>query len=309
MTRTQQQPRDIYVSVTQSLIEAIEAKPGEWTVPWRQSSEGLRLPLNAASKRPYHGINTVVLWVTAQRQAYASPLWGTYKQWTELGAQVRKGEKGTLIVFYKTFQADPAPDDPDDAGTRCTVRSFIVFNASQVKGFAAPQPEAVPSTLFERVEAAETFAEATGASFIYGGDRALYRRTTDVIHLPEQKCFTGSATMTAAEAYAATKLHELTHWTGSPHRLAREFGKRFGDAAYAFEELVAEIATSMLMAELSITADLRPDHAQYLAHWLAILKSDKRAIFTAAAKAQQAVEFLKAFQTPAQQTHPIAAAA
>ena len=163
----------------------------------------------------------------------------------------------------------------------------------------------------ERIEAAERFIAATRADIRYGGDRAFYRPSTDHIQMPPLSSFTGTATMAAAEAFAATKLHELLHWSGAPHRLNREFGKRFGDEAYAFEELIAEIGACMLMAELSIAPDVRPDHAHYLAHWLAILKQDKRAIFTAAARAQEAVEFLKSLQAkaqnPAQEPVPLAA--
>jgi antirestriction protein ArdC len=295
---TGRHPNDIYESVTQSLIAAIEAKPGEWVIPWRGSSQALKLPMNAASKRPYHGINTVVLWVIAQQCGYGTPFWATYRQWLELGAQVRKGEKGSLVLFYKAFKVEPDPNIEDDDGERRTARSFTVFNAAQVEGFSDPaSTDDSPAPLFDRIEAAERFAGACGPHIVYGGDRAFYRLATDDIHLPAPERFTGSTTMNAAEAFAATKLHELVHWSGAPHRLARECGQRFGDAAYAFEELIAEIATSMLMAELAISAGLRPDHAQYIAHWLAILKSDKRAIFTAAAKAQEAVAYLKNFQT------------
>ena len=129
--------------------------------------------------------------------------------------------------------------------------------------------------------------------------------------MPPLSSFTGTDTISADEAFAATKLHEILHWSGAPHRLNREFGKRFGDDAYAFEELIAEIGACMLMAELSIAPNIRPDHAQYLAHWLAILKQDKRAIFTAAARAQAAVEFLRALQTEsaAMAEEPLTAAA
>ena len=232
--------KDIHATVTNSLIAAIEANPGDWTMPWRRSGQSLRLPLNAASKRAYRGINTVVLWVTAQESSYASRHWATYKQWSELGAQVKKGEKGTPVVFYKTFHANPDPDDPEDDGTRRTARSFTVFNASQVDGFDDPDAageEALPADAPQRIETAERFIAATRADIRYGGDRAFYRPSTDHIQMPLLSSFTGTDTMPADEAFAATKLHEILHWSGAPHRLNREFGKRFGDEAYAFEEL------------------------------------------------------------------------
>ena len=306
--------KDIHATVTNGLIAAIEASPGDWTMPWRRSGQSLRLPLNADSKRAYRGINTVVLWVTAQESGYASRYWATYKQWSELGAQVRKGEKGTPVVFYKTFHANPDPDDPNDDGARRTARSFTVFNASQVDNFDDPDAaakETLPADASQRMETAERFIAATRADIRYGGDRAFYRPSTDHIQMPLLSSFTGTDTMPADEAFVATKLHEILHWCGAPHRLNREFGKRFGDEAYAFEELVAEIGACMLMAELSIAPNIRPDHAQYLAHWLGILKQDKRAIFTAAARAQDAVEFLRTLQTEPAQTgeEPLAVAA
>lgn len=162
----------------------------------------------------------------------------------------------------------------------------------------AAAENASPAPLPERIEAAERFAAATSADIRYGGDRAFYSPAGDFIQMPPLSAFTGTVTMPPGESFVATKLHELLHWTGP--RLNRDFGKRFGDEAYGFEELVAEIGSCMLMAELAITPDVRPDHAQYLAHWLSILKADKRAIFTAAARAQEAVEFLKGFQENAQ---------
>ena len=298
-TRAPAFTKDLYATVTNRLIAAIEAHPGEWTMPWRVSGQSLKLPINVQSRRAYRGINTVVLWMTARASGFASRQWATYKQWGELGAQVRRGEKGTPIVFYRTFQASPNPSDPGDDGARRTLRSFTVFNASQVDGFddpeAAESASPVPAT--ERIEAAERFVSATRAMIRYGGDRAYYRPSDDHIQMPPLSSFIGTETMDADEVFVATKLHELLHWSGAPHRLNRTFGKRFGDEAYAFEELVAEIGASMLMAELSITPDLRPDHAHYLAHWLSILKADKRAIFTAAARAQDAIEFLHGFQS------------
>lgn len=298
-TRAPAFTKDLYATVTNGLIAAMEAHPGEWTIPWRVSGQSLKLPINVQSRRAYRGINTVVLWMTARASGFASRQWATYKQWGELGAQVRRGEKGTPIVFYRTFQASPNPSDPGDDGARRTLRSFTVFNASQVDGFDDPEvtESTSPVPVTERIEVAELFISATRAVIRYGGDRAYYRPSDDHIQMPPLSAFIGTQSMDADEAFIATKLHELLHWSGAPHRLNRMFGKRFGDEAYAFEELVAEIGASMLMAELSITPDLRSDHAHYLAHWLSILKADKRAIFTAAARAQDAIEFLHGFQS------------
>ena len=131
---------------------------------------------------------------------------------------------------------------------------------------------------------------------MHGGSRACYVPRTDNIHLPPRDMFFGTATSTAAEAYASTKLHELTHWTSAEARCNRQLGKRFGDDAYAMEELIAELGAAFLCADLGITDTPRADHAQYLDNWLRVLKADKKAIFTAASKASQAADFLASFQ-------------
>lgn len=225
------------------------------------------------------------------------PVWATYRQWAELGCQVRKGENATLVIFYKEYETDPDPDVADDDGKRRVARASYVFNASQVDGYMladAPQPLGP----IERILEVDRFFTATGARIEHGGERAFYRPSTDTIHMPDESLFCGTNTMTRSESYFAVLGHESIHWSGSDKRLAREFGKRFGDAAYAAEELVAEIGSAFLCAELGITQDVRADHAQYLAQWLKLLKEDSRAIFTAAAKASEAVTYLKKLQAP-----------
>jgi antirestriction protein ArdC len=288
---------DDYETITARLIAAIESDTGEFTMPWRRAAGSLSLPANALTKKTYSGINIVALWVAAEARGFTSPLWGTYRQWKEIGAQVIEGAKGEPIIFYKTFQAEPNPEDDRDDGTRRTARSYTVFNAAQVEGFHQEKSEGKSEPPFARIEAAERFIQATGARVLYGGDRAYYARQTDHIQMPDDALFTGTATISREESQAATLLHELSHWSGAPHRLNREFGKRYGDEAYAFEELVAEIGSCMLMAELSISAVMRPDHAQYIKSWISILRDDKRAIFSAAARAAEAATYLKSFQT------------
>jgi antirestriction protein ArdC len=156
--------------------------------------------------------------------------------------------------------------------------------------------DAPPATVITPIEQAEAFVSATGASISHGGARAFYRPATDSIQLPPREAFIGSLTSTPAEAYYSTLLHELTHWTGAETRCNRQLGKRFGDQAYAIEELVAELGAAFLCADLGITDEPRADHAQYLASWLSVLKADKKAIFTAASKASETAAFLAAFQ-------------
>lgn len=291
-TRDATTRRDIYAEITDKLIAAIEADPGRPQMPWRRSGGPLFMPVNALTQKAYNGINIVSLWVSAEVQSFSAPVWATYKQWSELGAQVRKGEKSSLVIFYKEYETDPAPDKADDDGKRRVARASYVFNASQVDGYAVPSlPE--PLGPIERIEAADRFVMATGAKIEHGGERAFYRPSTDHIQIPAEDLFCGTGTMDRSESYYATLVHELTHWSGAKKRLNREFGKRFGDHAYAAEELVAEIGSAFLCAELGISQDVRADHAQYLAQWLKLLKDDSRAVFTAAAKASEAAAYIR----------------
>lgn len=289
--------RDIHAEITNQLIAAIEADPGKPAMPWRRSRKPLFMPANALTGNAYNGINIVNLWVSAEVRGYSVPVWATYKQWCELDCQVRQGEKSSLVVFYKEFESNPNPEDAEDDGKRRVARASYVFNASQVDGYAVPD---TPVSLgpVERMQATDRFIAGTGARIEHGGDRAFYRPSSDHIQMPDEGLFCGTDSTTRTEGYYATLVHEITHWSGAKHRLNREFGKRFGDHAYAAEELVAEIGSAFLCSDLRITQDVRADHALYLAQWLELMKSDSRAIFTAAAKASEAVAYLKRLQLP-----------
>jgi antirestriction protein ArdC len=209
----------------------------------------------------------------------------------ESGAQVRKGEKSSYVVFYKEFAVTDDPTGPgDETETRLFARATPVFAAEQVEGYE--HPVLVVPTPMEAVAHAGAFVAATGAVIAHGGTRAYYRPSTDSIQLPPREAFVGTTTSTPAESYYSTLLHELTHWTSHEQRCNRQLGKRFGDNAYAMEELVAELGAAFLCAELGITTEPRADHAQYPASWLDVLKADKRAIFTAASKASEAAGWL-----------------
>jgi antirestriction protein ArdC len=283
--------QDIHRQITDRLIAAMEAGPGKFVLPWRRGNLGL--PTNAVTGQNYNGINILALWVAAQQGGFVLPVWATYKQWAAIGAQVRAGERASLVVFYKQYDTTPNPDDADDTGRRRVARASAVFNAAQVSGYAPPTPP-VPKGPIERLEHAEQFIAATRATISFGGDRAFYMPSQDRIQLPADDAFTGTATMDRREAYYATLVHELVHWTGAKHRLDRNLTGRFGTQSYAAEELVAELGAAFLCSDLVITQDVRPDHAQYLASWVQLLKQDSRAIFTAAARASEAANYLRA---------------
>lgn len=287
---------DIYATVTNKIIEGLETAQ-RWQKPWTSAfgtGDGtLARPVNAITKRPYSGINVPLLWSTRR----STPYWATFKAWQSAGAHVRRGEKGTTCVFWNRYEVKRDDEDQADEGEpefRMFAREFTLFNADQVEGWAGAAAPAAPS--FDRIATAETFVANTGASVRHGGDRAYYSPAADFIQMPRPEQFTGTTTSTAQEAYYGTLFHELTHWTGAANRTRRDFSGRFGDEAYAFEELVAELGAAFLCADHGLANEPRRDHADYIAHWLKVLRSDKRAIFTAASKAEQAVRFLAGLQ-------------
>lgn len=197
--------RDLHAEITQRLITAIESHPGEPQMPWRRSGRPLWMPANALTKAAYNGINILNLWVAAELRGFSSPVFATYKQWQELGAQVRKGAKSELVIFYKEFEVET--DSEDDDGKRRVARASYVFNADEVEGYDAPgRPE--PLGPIARIEAADRFMVHTGIPVVHGGDRAFYRPSTDTITMPDEGLFTGTDTMTRDEAYYAVLLHE-----------------------------------------------------------------------------------------------------
>lgn len=285
--------QDIYQRVTDTIITAIEAGAGDWAMPWHGAD--LARPLNIASHKPYRGVNTLMLWAAAHELGYRSGTWGTYKQWQEKGAQVRKGEKAALVVFWKVNERDEAETEAEGAeedtrpGRRIFARGYSVFNADQVEGWTPPAlPPVLPQA--ERIDRAERFFAALGAKVVEGGNRACYIPALDEIRMPPFAAFRD------AVAFYATLAHESTHWTGSKDRCDRDLKGRFGSESYATEELVAELGAAFLCADLGLAATPRPDHAAYVASWLKVLKADPRAIFTAAGKAQQAADWMHAKQ-------------
>ena len=278
---------DVYARVTSQIVNAIEQGVGNWRMPWHTSGRFASSPINATSRKAYRGINTVCLWAAAESKGYDSGEWATYAQWQERGAQVRKGEKATTVVFWKFANNASETEDGETpaSGSRLLfTRGYAVFNASQVDGYT---PKAEPAvSMPERIERAETWFQSIGATVSNGGNRAYYAPGTDHIQMPPFAAFAENV------SYYSTLAHEHTHWTARAERCDRQLGKRFGDSAYAAEELIAELGAAFVCAHLGLSTEPREDHAQYIQSWLKVLRADKRAIFTAASKAQQAADYL-----------------
>lgn len=281
---------DIYQTVTDTIIAAIEGGiSGKVEMPWHEIN---RIPENAMTGKCYQGINVPLLWIYQIKQNYELPVWATYRQWAELGAQVKRGEKGAPVVFYKTFEI-AAESDGEDPQTRRFARHSTVFNAAQVEGYDFAVAHEAPSpALIENIGAADALVSQTGADIRHGSGQAFYVPAMDYINMPAREMFKDTSTSTATENYYSTLFHELTHWAGAKHRLDRLNNDRFGGKDYAFEELVAELGAAMCCASTGVTSSPREDHARYIKSWLAALKSDKKFIFSAASQAQKAVDFL-----------------
>lgn len=283
---------DVYETVTNAIAAAIEKGfSGEtFEMPWHGMSE---IPQNASTQKRYRGINVPLLWMTQIDRGFKSGIWATYKQWAELGAQVRKGEKSTQIIFWKQVEADQDSEgeNEEDNKIRMFARYSFVFNADQVDGFE-PLPAAKLSEI-DQIESCTDFIAQTGAVIEHGNDGACYLIPADKIQMPQKGLFRATKYSTATENYYAILLHELTHWSGAAHRLDRfTQGKFVEKRDYAFEELVAELGAAILCASLGVTPSPRPDHAHYCSNWLKALGNDKRFIFSAATAAQKAVDYL-----------------
>lgn len=282
--------KDTYQRITDTIVEQLEAGTKPWIRPWRGNVRCSLIPRRATGEA-YRGINVLMLWVSGQMSGYEENTWMTYRQAQDLGAQVRKGEKGTLVVKYGTFTPKEREDDEDRSIPY--LKGYTVFNVEQIENlpdqFFSPAEE-LPAVPVPHIETVETFVKNTGASVYYGGTKACYRPNCDDILMPDRDRFDSEVHL------YSTLLHEIGHWTGAKHRLDRDLSGRFGSASYAADELVAELTASFLCADLGVAHDPRDNTAAYLASWLTVLKNDKRAIITAAAKAQSAADYLHDLQ-------------
>jgi len=290
---------DVYQKITDRIVIELEKGVRPWLKPWNaeHAAERITRPLRG-NGIPYRGINILMLWSAAMEKGFAAPVWMTFKQALEFNAHVRKGEQGSLVVYAdKIIRAETDADTGEESERAIPfMKGYTVFNVEQIDGLperfyakAEPRGETV-----QRIERVEQFFAATGAVVRHGGNRAYYSIGTDHVQMPPIEAFRD------AESYYATRAHETVHWTRHKSRLDRDFGrKRYGDEGYAIEELVAELGSAFLSADLDLTPEVRGDHAAYIASWIKVLKDDKRAIFSAASHAQRAADFLHGLQQSA----------
>jgi len=283
----------LYSEVTDRIVAQIEEGTLPWVRPWDDGRAALGLPRNAGTGRRYSGINVLILWHRLFEQGYGSQRWLTYRQAQALGGNVRKGEQGTTVCYADRFtpkDRDDAPTGPDGEPRQIAfLKRFTVFNIDQCDGLE--DMASSPVTTWNKaliIPRANALIGATGADIRVGGGEAYYAPQVDFIRVPRPEHFHEPVN------WFRTALHELGHWTGHPSRLDRLPNTGFGSPAYAREELVAEMASAFLCAELGIVPTVR--HADYLSAWLSVLREDSKAIFRAASQASKAADYLLAFE-------------
>lgn len=283
---------DIYQNVTDRIIALIEQGIERDGKPqWLGQGGAAGMPYNQKTGKQYSGVNVLMLWIEADACRFGSSAWLTYKQARELGGNVRKDEKGAHIVYFEPLKREEINRTTGEKSEKIIrmLRQYVVFNLDQVEGII---PAAAQAGGFHGIEAAETLLYRSGAAIIEDGANSYYSPSHDEIHLPDRVRFE------VAENFYSVALHELTHWTGHPSRLARDFSGRFGDEAYAFEELIAELGAAFACADLGLIPATMDGHAGYIENWLRVLRKDKRAIFTAASQASKAHDYIVNFCGP-----------
>ena len=287
---------DMREQITNTIVTMLENGQAKGNVHlWDNATT---LPINYSTKKPYSGINVLLLWIACEERGYKVNEWLTFNQARDLGGQVRKGAKGVMGVYFKMM---PAKESAKIAGVEQDgenrmapmMKAFWLFNIADIDGL--PEVTATSQT-FDPIERAEDFLKLSGATIQWSGSQAFYHSGRDEIHLPDRERFPR-----APDAYAVA-LHELTHWTGHESRLGRNFNNRFGDDAYAFEELVAELGAAYLVAELGLPGARMENHGTYIASWLKVLRNDKNAIFTASKQANLAYQYIMQLANPCADT-------
>jgi antirestriction protein ArdC len=272
---------DIYQTVTDNIIAALEAGVKPWSCPWQRVDGMSGLPSNYATGAAYSGMNIMLLWCSASKQGFSDSRWMTYKQAQVAGGQVRKGEHGTTAIFYTTLEKE---NDAGEVEHIPMLKTFTVFNVQQIDGLTLATETVSLEATFDPLPQAENLFRKSGANIIEKGQNAFFIPSTDEVWLPERHLFSDAAN------FYATGLHELVHWSGGKKRLNREMKGKFGSADYAEEELVAELGSAFLMADLGIEGEVQ--HESYIASWLKALKNDKRYIFKAASAASKTHRYL-----------------
>jgi len=276
--------RDHYEELTNTIIAKLEDGVLPWRRPWdpRKCSAGAS-PMNPFTGRPYRGVNALALALAMSPRAFGGdPRWMSYRQAAARGWQVRKGEKGAIVFFYKKLEIR---SDDEDRRTIPLLRAYVVFHASQLDGIPElGEPEA-PKPVAERIADADLIVKASGVRVEIGGERAYYAPSTDHVQIPPDEAFH------SPEQRAATLFHELSHASGHVSRLNRVLSGRFGSVSYAKEELRADLASFFVGNTLALPCDV-PNHASYIASWVDVLKNDKREIFRAAADANRIAEWI-----------------
>lgn len=285
---------DVYEEVTNQIVAMLEAGTRPWSPSW--ASGAATLPLRHEGT-PYRGINILLLWSASMLRGYSNPHWMTYRQAKELGGQVRKGEKGNLVVHAGTFTpkdgetGEPVIDGEGEEAKRAYLKKYVVFNVEQIDGLDMGRFP-VPTVEIKNRDQRDSELDAAFARYPVpyseGGNGAYYNPASDRIQMPAFSDFV------SGNAFYATLAHEAIHSTGHADRLARETLRDYTKAREirAAEELIAEIGAAMLCAQLGMEPTEREDHAAYVASWLSALKNDKRAIFRAATAAQAASELI-----------------
>ena len=271
---------DIATVVTQRILHSIETGEfSKFTQSW--SSRQASHPVNFLTGKPYSGVNVWLLGMTE----FSRPEWLTYKQATELGGQVRKGESATLACFYAPMVSSKADKD-GKSSVYSLLKHFNLFNVEQVDGLTLPDlPELPKPSGSEMAVFLRTRCTDLGVGLRHSGDSAFYSRLSDCVTMP-------STAFVSDAAYSAVLAHELIHATGAPSRLNRKKGEKFGDSDYAFEELVAELGSAFMCAEFGISNTYGLQHESYLASWLKVLGNDKTAFFKASRQADKAFKLL-----------------
>jgi antirestriction protein ArdC len=275
--------RDHCEELTKDIIAKLESGVMPWRKPWDAAKcASASSPMNPTTGRAYRGINALALAMSPHSFTSGDPRWCSYKQADGRGWQVRKGEKGTIVFFYKKLNIK---DEDQEDRTIPLLRAYTVFHASQIDGIPEfVQPEATKPVI-ERITDVDMILQASGVRVEIGGDRAFYRQATDHIQMPPEQAFEDMP------AWAATVIHELAHASGAKHRLDRDLTGRFGSSAYSREELRAELASLFVGNALDLPCDV-PNHASYIESWVKVLKDDKREIFRAAADANRIAEWI-----------------